>query len=105
MTFGVHALSIQLREFFGHVFDSFAYPGFGFLPFRTPQPVQADRRIFAGTDIFRNQVKLGNRNIQHIVFGIADLDIIFDDALQIELLNAIKNANPVGGVYHIFPRG
>ena len=60
--------------------------------------------VFPGTNVFGNQVQLGNRDVQDIASGVFDFDIVFDDPLKLQLVDAVKNADTVGHMNDVIPR-
>ena len=105
VSLGFHPLSIEFDQLLGHVPHCGTNPGFGFLPLGAAQTVELDAGIFPGADVLGHHVQLGHRHIQHIVFGVLHLDIIFDDPVHIDFVDALEDADTVGNVYHIIPGG
>ena len=97
------ALGVQRNQLVGHIFDRLAHFGTRFFPFLAADAVEFNRSpgFVVRTDIFRDQVKLRNRHIQHVAARILDFNIILCDFADFEFLNAVENTDTVGGVDHI----
>ena len=60
--------------------------------------------ILSAADVFAHQIELGDRDIEDIRAGIADLDIILDHTVDIHLLDPLEDADAVGDVDDIVAR-
>ena len=70
---GLHPLGIEPDELLGHIPHRGAHPGFGFLPLGAPQAVQPHIGVLPGADVLGDQIQLGHRHIEHVVFGVLHL--------------------------------
>ena len=66
--------------------------------------MEPDFDLILGADVFRNQVELGDRDIKGIAFVVLQLDIILDNPLHIQLMDAFIQADAVGGVNDVIAR-
>ena len=103
VAFHLHPLGVQSNELVGHFVHGFFDPSPGFLPLPGVQPVQFDLGILPGADILADQVQLGNRHIQGVRPGVFDFNVVFDNAVQIQLVDAVKNPDAVGHMHHVIP--
>ena len=101
---GSHPLGIELDQLLGDILDRRPHPGFGLLPFLSAQTVELHLHLVLGADIFGDQVELGDRDIQGIALVILELEVILDHSLHLELLDALVQADAVGGVDDVIPR-
>ena len=69
-----------------------------------PRRLSFTAESFPGADVLAHQVQLGDGHIQGVVFGVAHLDVVLGDAVHLQLVDALKQADAVGGVDHIVPR-
>ena len=60
------------------------------------QAAQLHRRVLPGADVLGHQVQLGDGHIQGVVFGVAHLDVVLGDAVHLQLVDALKQADAVG---------
>ena len=96
-----HPLAIQGDELAGNVLDRRAHPGLGFLPFLPAQPMELDGGVLLGANVFAHQIQLGHRHIQGVPLGVFQLDIVLDDSLHLHLVDALIDADAVGGMHYI----
>ena len=105
IAFDRHPLGIQCDQLIGHLVHRFFDLLSGLLPFGGMQAVQFNVRVFPRTDVLGDEVQLGDRYIKGIASGIANLDIILDNPLQFQLMDAVKDADTVSDMDDIVADG
>ena len=92
----VQPLCINFGQLCRHIGDRLFDPGLGFPPFVRTELIELDGLVgISRRNIFRNQVKLGDRDIQHIRAPEIDLDEVLDLSLDSHGFDAVKNADSV----------
>ena len=101
---GLVALGVQRDQLFGHFGGGGFYLAAGLGPFLPAQAAELDgffAVVLARGAVAAQKVQLGNGHIQHIALVVVDLQIILHNALQVNALDALIQADAVVLVYHI----
>ena len=85
---GLLAAGIELNELLGHRLGRSAHPLAGFRPLAAAQPAQLDLVRIAGSRIAGEQVELGDRDVEHVLFVVFDAQVVLGDALHLHALDA-----------------
>ena len=105
VSLGVHTLGIEGNKLLCHILYGGANSAAGALPLGGIELVELYAGILPGTHILRHKVKLGHGNIEHIRSGVANCDVILNNAADVLLHYALENADSVGDVNHIIAGG
>ena len=89
------SLGIELDKLVSHILDRLFYSGSGLCPLGGVELIELYNAVLLGADILGYKVKLGNRHKQHIRSGIAYLDIVLDNAVDVPLDYALKDTDTV----------
>ena len=93
---GLEPGGIELREFLRHVFDGGPDLAAGLLPLLGAEAIHLDSaRIVFGPDVFGDEVQLRDGDVERVALGVADLQIVFGDAGDRHLLDAVEDADAV----------
>ena len=101
VAFHLLPLGIEGDELVSHLVHRFADPLPGFLPLAAVEAVEFDSGVLPGADVFRDQIQLGDRYVKSVGSCVFYFNIIFDDTVEVKLMDAVKDADTVGHVYHI----
>lgn len=94
VSFYLHSLGIEGNELVGHLVHRFADPLTGFLPLSAVETVKLNSGILPGADVLGHQIQLGDRNVKGVRPGVLDFDVVFDDAVKIQLVDSVKMPIP-----------
>ena len=105
VAFHLHPLGVEGDELVGHFVHGLFHPGAGLLPLAGVEAVQLDLGVLPGPDILADQVQLGHGDVEGVGPGVLDFDIVLDNAVKVQLVDAGENADAVGDVDHVIPLG
>ncbi len=87
---------VELREFLRHVLDGRPDLAAGLLPLLGAEAIHLDSaRVVLRADVFGDKVQLRDGDVQGVALGVADLQIVFRDARDRHLLDALEDADAV----------
>ena len=69
------------------------------------EAVQLDFGVLPGTDILGDQIQLSHRQKEYVGARILNLDIVLDNAVDIQLVDTVENADAIGIMNHIIALG
>ena len=102
--FDRHPLGVEGNQFVRHLVDRLLDPLAGLLPLGRVEAVELDVGVLPGTDVFGYKVQLGDRDVEDVAPGVFDLDIVLDDPLQFQLVDAVEDADAVGHMDDVVAR-
>ena len=102
--FDRHPLGVEGNQFVRHLVDRLLDPLAGLLPLGRVEAVELDVGVLPGADVFGYKVQLGDRDVEDVAPGVFDLDIVLDDPLQFQLVDAVEDADAVGHMDDVVAR-
>ena len=98
----VHTFRIELDKLLGDVLYGGTDPDFLlFCHSVPPRRWSFYGGVFPRTNVFGNQIQLCDRNIQGVVFGVTNFDIILYNTVHLKLVDPFKDTDSMCGMYHI----
>ena len=91
---------IKLDEILCNITDRTAHLALRLIPFHSAQFIEL-RRPGIRTGIFLDSLQAGRRKIEITAVAVLNLDVILDDLVLLDLLNAPVNAESVALMHHI----
>ena len=102
---GGKALGVKLDQLLGHVRNGLLHPLAGLVPHVGMELIQAEIGPFPAADVLGHLVQLGDGDKEGVGPGVTDFDIVLGHPLDLFLKDPLKDADAVGCVDHIVPRG
>ena len=97
---GLLAAGVQLDELLGHRLGGGPDPPAGLVPVAAAQPAQPHLVRVAGGGVAGEQVQLGDRDVEHVLFVVFDAQVVLGDPLHLHAADARIPADAVVLVDH-----